>query len=112
MKMVDMVITKKKIFRPKIEKCQHFFQRPDFDNLALLVGLDASRPTYWGVWGAKPHRKKGSCILHVSVVRQKASRYAVMQHMHNLHAILRCTRHGCTAGVLQVIPSVELALRI
>ena len=39
-------------------------------NLGLLVSLEASRPTYWGVWGAEPPRKKGSYILHVSVVAQ------------------------------------------
>ena len=55
------------VFRSNIVKCKHFFQRPNFGNLGLLVGLEASRPTYWGVWGAEPPRKKGSYILHVSV---------------------------------------------
>ena len=41
--------------------------RPDFGNLRLSVGLEASRPTYWGVWGAEPPRKKGSYVLHVRV---------------------------------------------
>ncbi len=30
--------------------------------------LEASRPIYWGVSGAEPPRKKGSYILHVSVL--------------------------------------------
>ena len=58
------------VFRSKSEKCNHFFQRPDFGNLALLDGLEASMPTYWGVLGAELPRKKGSYILNVSVVAQ------------------------------------------
>ena len=63
-----MHITKIWFSGGKSRSVNNFFQRPDFVNLGLLVGLEASRPTYRGVWGAEPPRKKGSYILHVSVV--------------------------------------------
>ena len=63
-----MVITKNWFSSRKSRSVNNFFQRPNFGNLGLLVSLEASRPTYWGVWGAEPPRKKGSYILHVSVV--------------------------------------------
>ncbi len=63
--MLDVVITKNWFSDRKSRSVNNSLQRPD---LGLLVGLEASRPTYWGVWGAEPPRKKGSYILHVSVV--------------------------------------------
>ena len=62
-----MVITKIWVSNRKSRSVNNSFQRLDFGNLGLLIGLEASRPTYWGVWGAEPPRKKGSYILHVSV---------------------------------------------
>ena len=62
-----MVITRIWFFGRQSRSVDYSFKRPDFGNLGLLVGLEASRPTYWGVWGAEPPRKKGSYILHVSV---------------------------------------------
>ena len=62
-----MVITKTWFSHRKSRSVNIFFQQPDFGNLGQAVNLEASRPTYWGVWGAEPPRKKGSYILHVSV---------------------------------------------
>ena len=63
-----MIITRIWFSDRKSRSVNNFFQWPDLANLGLMVGLEASRPTYWGVWGLEPHRKKGSYILHVSVV--------------------------------------------
>ena len=66
MGMVDMVITTIWFSGPKSRSVNNSSQWPDFRHLALLVGLEASRPTCWEVW-AEPPRKKGSYIAHVSV---------------------------------------------
>ena len=67
MEMVDMVITTIWLSNRKSRGVNNLLQRLDLGNLELLVGLEASRLTYWGVWEAEPPRKKGSYILHVSV---------------------------------------------
>ena len=67
MQMVDMAIAKSLFSDRKSRSVNIFFQRSD---LGALVGLKASGPTYWRVWGAESPRKKGSYILHVSVESQ------------------------------------------
>ena len=58
MDMVDMVIQFGFPFENR--EVYTFLQRPD---LELLVGLQASRPTYWRVYGTEPHRKTASYML-------------------------------------------------
>ena len=65
MEMVDLVIAIIRVSGKTMRSVNTFFQRLD---LGLLVGLEACRPTYWEVWGLQRPRKKGSYILHVSVV--------------------------------------------
>ena len=67
MEIIDVVITKHRFSSPRTRISVNSFQRLDFWNLGLLVGLEAPNPTYWGVFGAELPRKKGSFILHVSV---------------------------------------------
>ena len=72
-----MVITKNWFSGRKSRSVNNFFQRPDFGNLGLLVGLEAARPTYWGVWGAETPQEKGklhfarecSCPGNILVIR-------------------------------------------
>ena len=65
MVIVDMVIARIWFFGGKWKSVNNCFQ---WLNLGLLVALEVSRATYWGVWGAEPPRKKGSYTLNVSVV--------------------------------------------
>ena len=64
--MVDVV--NKRIWFPdrKLRSVNKCFWWPD---LELLVGLDASRLTYWGFCRAEPPWKREIAIVHVSVVR-------------------------------------------
>ena len=54
-----MVITKIWFSGRQSRSVNDSFQQPNFENLGLLVGLEASRPTYWRVWGAEPPQEKG-----------------------------------------------------
>ena len=67
MDMVDVVITRI-VFSGHKSRSVHFFQRPYFGNMGLLVILEESRPSYWGVWGAEPPRKNGSYILLMHIL--------------------------------------------
>ena len=108
MEMVDVVITKM-WFSGQKSRSVNIFSSGRF---CLLFGavacLEASRPTYWGVWGAEPPRKKGSYILHVSVVctsqcgvDHKSSRGEGKQHKLYTKA-----HHEGDQGTLPDLPAI------
>ena len=64
MKITDMLIALSVLSGRKSRNVNDSWQRP---GLELLVGLEASRPTYCGVLWAEPRLKRESYILQVSV---------------------------------------------
>ena len=91
MESVDMVITQVWFSGRQSRSVNDSFQQPNFENLGLLVGLEASRLMYWEILGTEPPTKKGIYILHVNVGLHCHSKW---EHLRDLFSFLEVGGFG------------------